>query len=181
MANEQSRPEVDRLLASIKANTAASLERTKQRVARINAMNGTVPPSVVQFLAEAAAQAQPHTARTFLEAIYDKLPSRWQVGYAIAALFQLYLAHRAMMLSAMADPPMRCSDIPPTTLYDSFLGGALPGAQQDTPDELERYQNCVHESNDPDTCMMQAPVDANRSVVDAAFAADARKRRASPN
>jgi len=181
MANKQSRAEVNQLLASIKANTAASLERTKKRVAQIQALNGTVPPDVAQFLAQAAAQPQPYTARTFLEAVYDKLPSRWQVGYAIAALFQLYLAHRAMMLSAMADPPMLCSDIPPTTLYDSFLGGALPGAQQDTPDELERYQNCVHESNDPATCIMQAPVDANRSVVDAAFAADARKRRPASN
>jgi len=178
----RSREAVQKLIDDINAETAASLARTRQMAQEIAARNGAIPPSVAQFLAEAAAEPQPHTARTFLRAIYDKLPSRWQVGYAIAALFQLYLAHRAAMLSAMANPPMLCSDIPDTTLYDSFLGGSLPGAQQDTPEDLERYQNCVHNSNDPYECLtMNAPVDANQSVVDAVFAKEARKRQPKSN
>jgi hypothetical protein len=177
----RSREATQRLIDDIKANTAASLERTKRRVAEIQALNGTIPPDVAQFLAEQAAEPQPHTARTFLRAIYDKLPNKWRVGYAIAALFQLYLAHRAVMLSAMANPPMLCSDIPRTTLYDSFLQGSLPGAQQDTPEEVDRYQNCVDAYDDPAGCVMQAPVDANRSVVDAVFAKEARKRQPKSN
>ena len=174
------RDDVRKILNEIEAETQRMYERTKQVAEEIAARNGTIPPSVVQYLAEQAAQPQPHTARTFLRAIYDKLPSRWRVGYAIAALFQLYLAHRAAMLSAMANPPMLCSDIPDTTLYDSFLGGSLPGAQQDTPEELERYQNCVEAYDDPAGCTMQAPVNANRSVVDAVFAKEARERERQP-
>jgi hypothetical protein len=177
----RSRDAVQKLIDDINAETAASLERTRKMAQEIATRNGTIPPSVVQFLAEAAADPQPHTARTFLRAIYDKLPSRWRVGYAIAALFQLYLAHRAAMLSAMANPPMLCSDIPDVTLYDSFLGGSLPGAQQDTPEDIERYQNCVEAYDDPAGCTMQAPVNANRSVVDAVFAKEARERQPKSN
>jgi hypothetical protein len=176
-----SRDEVQEILDEIEAETRRMRERTKQIAQQIASSNGTIPPSVVQFLAEEAAEPQPHTARTFLRAIYDKLPNKWRVGYAIAALFQLYLAHRAVMLSAMANPPMLCSDIPRTTLYDSFLQGSLPGAQQDTPEEVDRYQNCVDAYDDPAGCVMQAPVDANRSVVDAVFAKEARKRQPKSN
>jgi len=174
----RSREAVQKLIDEINAETAASLARTRQMAQEIAARNGTIPPSVVQFLADEAAEPQPHTARSFLRAIYDKLPSRWQVGYAIAALFQLYLAHRAVILGVMSQRPMLCSDIPPTTLYDSFLQGSLPGAAPpDTPEEIERYQNCVDKHDDPAGCMMiEAPVDANRSVVDAVFAKEARKR-----
>jgi hypothetical protein len=177
----RSREAIQKLIDDINADTAASLARTRQMAQEIAARNGAIPPSVVQFLADAAAEPQPHTARTFLQAIYDKLPNKWRVGYAIATLFQLYLAHRAVMLSAMANPPMLCSDIPRTTLYDSFLQGSLPGAQQDTPEEVDRYQNCVDAYDDPAGCVMQAPVDANRSVVDAVFAKEARKRQPKSN
>jgi len=177
------RDDVQKILDEINASTERMLAETMQLAQEIAATNGSgpLPPSVARFLAEQAAAPQPHTARTFLRAIYDKLPSRWRVGYAIAALFQLYLAHRAAMLSAMANPPMLCSDIPRTTLYDSFLQGSLPGAQQDTPEEVDRYQNCVDAYDDPAGCVMQAPVNANRSVVDAVFAKEARKRQCASN
>jgi len=48
----RSREATQRLIDDIKANTAASLERTKRRVAEIQALNGTIPPDVAQFLAE---------------------------------------------------------------------------------------------------------------------------------
>ena len=175
------RDDVQSILDEINAETARMLERTRQIAQEIADRNGIIPPSVAQFLADAAAEPQPHTARTFLQAIYNKLPNKWRVGYAIAALFQLYLAHRAAMLSAMANPPMLCSDIPRTTLYNSFLQGSLPGAQQDTPEEVDRYQNCVDAYDNPAGCVMQAPVNANRSVVDAVFAKEARKRQCASN
>ena len=55
----RSREEVQKLIDDINAETAASLARTRQMAREIAARNGTIPPSVVQFIADDAAEDVP--------------------------------------------------------------------------------------------------------------------------
>ena len=181
MPTARSQAELEKQMQEYQDRIAAILEETKRSTERALKAYGEMPRDLYAEIEAKAREPAPYTATTFFKAIWNKLPNRWQVGYAVAALFQLYLAHRAVMLGVMQQRPMLCSDIPDTTLRDSFLGGMFQDADRAAEHEqnLERYQNCVHESPDPSACLAyEASVDANRSVVDAVFAKEARRRKA---
>ena len=59
MPRTSPRDDVKKILGEIEAETKRMRERTKQIAQEISNRNGTVPPSVVQFLAEQAAEDVP--------------------------------------------------------------------------------------------------------------------------
>jgi hypothetical protein len=166
----QPQDDVDRRLAAIEVEVEAALERTRLIAERVAQARGPIPASAQLFIEHAAARPQPYTIKDFFGAIYDSLPSRSRVAEAIVELFQLYLATRAVVW-ATADPAVPVETLPPSW----GLSGMGPTPTPLVPPAAEEMvPEWPHWGS-------RAPAPGDDSVVDAAFAAETRKRRAAPN
>ena len=155
--------ELERQLQEAEARIEAALEASRRTAARLAASRARIPVDVLQFIEEAAARPQPYTIKSFLRDAYARLPSRWQVASAIVELFQLYLATRAIVW-ATADPVYT----PPSNWGLSGMGPTPPPLMPQPAEEM--VPEWPHWGS-------SAPAPGHDSVVDAAFAADERKRR----
>ena len=162
--------ELERQLQEAEARIEAALEASRRTAARLAASRARIPVDVLQFIEEAAARPQPYTIKSFLRDAYARLPSRSQVASAIVELFQLYLATRAVVW-ATADPAAPVQTLPPNWGLSGL--GPTPTPLVPPPAE-EMVPEWPHWGS-------RAPAPGDDSVVDAAFAAEARKRRAAPN
>ena len=161
--------ELERQLREAEARIEAALEASRRTAARLAASRARIPVDVLQFIEEAAARPQPYTIKSFLRDAYARLPSRWQVASALVELFQLYLATRAVVW-ATPDPAVP-AQTPPSNWGLSGMG-PTPTPLMPPPAE-EMVPEWPHWG-------ASAAAPGHGSVVDAAFAADQRKRRASP-
>ena len=156
--------ELERQLREAEARIEAALEASRRTAERLAASRARIPVDVLQFIEEAAARPQPYTIKSFLRDVYARLPSRWQVASAIVELFQLYLATRALVQATGGDP----AQTPPSNYGLSGMGptpaSLMPPAREEMVPMWPHWD-------------ARAPAPGGDSVVDAAFAAEARKRQ----